>query len=317
MSQKRYRKTIESSTGDAMADCVLPEDLMLCIFTRLPVKSIHCFKSVCKPLRDVLSSPEFAKIHRAQFALNPENQSVITRERITKSDRTIWSISMLKIDSERKPIPFPQVYNFAEEFEIIGCCNGLICMDFLLGNGKRRLALWNPALNNMSVSLPDPEMEIVHPSLVSLGFGYNEEADDFKVIKIAELRNNNKKMSVAVYSSNSNSWSKIDVGFHFAADQSTNCTIVNGSPYWEASVYYGKRVWCVLMLEKWCSRSYLGRTLWGLEMEICYLWIGRVILVLSCVVWRKTRRFCRLMFGFLMTLGKLGGPRNIVLDRTG
>ncbi|KAL3645253.1 hypothetical protein CASFOL_010433 [Castilleja foliolosa] len=240
---KRIRKNSESPAAGAMAGCVLPEDIMLCILTRLPVKSIHRFKSVCKPLRDVLSSTEFVKMHRAQFPLNPENQSLIFHYGITKSDRTIWTISMLKIDSEKKRIPSPQVYYFADAFQIIGCCNGLICMDFLLGNGgKTRLALCNPALNNMSVSLPVPEMEIVHPNLVSLGFGYNEEADDFKVIKIANLGDCNKKMSVAVYSSNSNSWSKIDVGFHFAPYESTNSAIVNGSPYWEATVYHRKNV---------------------------------------------------------------------------
>ncbi|KAL3628722.1 hypothetical protein CASFOL_027768 [Castilleja foliolosa] len=213
MSQKR-RKTIESSPGLAMADCFLPLDMMLCIFTRLPVKSIHRFKSVCKPLRDVLSSPEFAKMHRAQFPLNPENQSVIVNKRIAKHNHTI---SMLKIDSdvEKKPILSPQVYYIAEAVNIIGCFNGLICMDFLLRKDKRHIALWNPALNNMSMCLP--------------------EAGDFKVIIIADLKDNNKKKSAEVYSSNSNSWSRMDVGFQFVMLEDTGTT-VNGSPYWEASV---------------------------------------------------------------------------------
>ncbi|KAL3634047.1 hypothetical protein CASFOL_021101 [Castilleja foliolosa] len=235
MPSKRIRKNSETPTGYAMADCVLPLDMMLCIFTRLPVKSIHRFKSVCKPLRDVLSSPEFAKMHCAQFPLNPENQLVIIKERF-KDKRTI---SMLRIDPdvEKKPILSPQVYNIAEAVNIIGCFNGLICMDFPLRKDKRRrLALWNPALNNMSVSLPVPETEIDSALFLSIGFGYNEEAGDFKVIIIAEFcKDNNKKTSGEVYSSNSNSWSRIDVGFQFDILEDFH-TIVNGSPYWEASV---------------------------------------------------------------------------------
>ncbi|KAL3628718.1 hypothetical protein CASFOL_027764 [Castilleja foliolosa] len=224
MPPNRNRKSSESpGAGDAMADCVLSEDLMLCIFTRLPVKSVQRFKSVCKPLRHVLSSPEFAKMHRAQFHVNPDdNPSVIIWNRPDKSiDHT--TISLLKIDSdvEKKPIHIsPQVYYFAEVVEFIGCCNGLICMSFL---GKQ-IALWNPALN-MSICLPIPEIEIDSHSLESIGFGYNEEADDFKVIII-------ENTSAAVYSCNSNSWSTIDLGFRFSAVLPTNNAIVNGCPYW-------------------------------------------------------------------------------------
>ncbi|KAL3628719.1 hypothetical protein CASFOL_027765 [Castilleja foliolosa] len=232
-----YRRTSESATGDAaMADCVLPLDMMLCILTRLPVKSIQRFKSVCKPLRDVLSSPEFAKMHRAQFPLNPKNQSVIICKRIIKYDQTI-PMPQVHYSVEKEPIPFPQVYYFAESVEIIGCCNGLICMNFLKRKwSDQRLALWNPALNNMSTCLPVPEIEIGSPSLVSTGFGYNEETDDFKVILIVESREIKNSSVVMVYSSNSNSWSKIDMVFQFIMLEDTNNVILNGCPYWEASV---------------------------------------------------------------------------------
>ncbi|KAL3628717.1 hypothetical protein CASFOL_027763 [Castilleja foliolosa] len=231
MDPKRNRKNSKSPTGDVMADCVLPEDIMLCIFTRLPVKSIHRFKSVCKPLREVLSSPAFAKMHRAQFPLNPENQSVIICNQTGKFDHT--TISLLKIDSdlEKKPIPPSQVYYIPKPIEFVGCCNGLICLSFL----DQQIALWNPALNNMSMLLPLPDLEVEDPETVSIGFGYNEEDDDFKVIIIVESKID-ENLSVLVYSANSNSWSKIDLGFHFSVVMCTNNVIVNGCPYWDSWV---------------------------------------------------------------------------------
>ncbi|KAL3628708.1 hypothetical protein CASFOL_027754 [Castilleja foliolosa] len=236
MDPKRIRKNSESPAAGAMADCILPEDIMLCILTRLPVKSIHRFKSVCKPLREVFSSPDFAKMHRAQFPLNPENQSVVIYGRKYNYDHTI---SLLKIqsDEEKKPtklaIPSHQMSYHAE---FIGCCNGLLCM--AIPHLGELIDLWNPALNNMSIHLPLPNLKVTDEEWVSIGFGYNEEADDFKVIRIVDLARNKKKIriGVEVYSGNSDSWSTIDVGFHFTVTVKRNEAIVNGNPYWIANV---------------------------------------------------------------------------------
>ncbi|KAL3628630.1 hypothetical protein CASFOL_027676 [Castilleja foliolosa] len=224
----------------AMDDCVFPKDVMHSIITRLPVKSIHRFKSVCKPLRKFFSSPKFAKMHRAQFPQNPENQSVVIYNFTTNYEHCI---SLLKIKpDEKKPtklvIPFPQVRDFAD---FIGCCNGLLCMAF----PRHFVALWNPAMNNMfkCIPLPDLEFAVTSPAMSSLGFGYNEEEDDFKVIRIAESMQD-RKVRVEVYSANSNSWSTINVGSQFAFIRFRNDAIVNGCPYWEAMVDEKKVVVC-------------------------------------------------------------------------
>ncbi|KAL3628446.1 hypothetical protein CASFOL_027492 [Castilleja foliolosa] len=228
MPSKRKRENNESPNADAMADCVLPQDLMDCIITRLPVKSIYRFKSVCKPLRQVFSSPKFAKMHRAQF---PQNQSVVI---FSHTAEYVNNVSLLKIksDEEKKSckldIPFPQVDDIAE---LVGCCNGLLCMSF----PSEFVALWNPALNNAFKCIPIPDLETKGPEMLSLGFGYNEEKDEFMVIIIAEL-DKDEKVGVEVYFANSNSWSSMYVGFQFSVFDFKNDAIVNGSPYWVAEV---------------------------------------------------------------------------------
>ncbi|KAL3644203.1 hypothetical protein CASFOL_012135 [Castilleja foliolosa] len=236
MNSKRKQENNESlpwkrkqeNNDESMAECVLPQDMIDCIITRLPVKSIYRFKSVCKPLRQVFSSPKFVKMHRAHF---PQNQSVVIYSRTVEY---INNISLLKIkpDEEKIPskldIPFPQVKDLAD---LVGCCNGLLCMSFPC----EFVALWNPALNNAFKCIPIPDLETEGPHMLSIGFGYNEEEDDFKVIIIAELEKD-VKVRVEVYSANSDSWSTIDVGFQFSVFPSKNSAIVNGSPYWVAEV---------------------------------------------------------------------------------
>ncbi|KAL3628709.1 hypothetical protein CASFOL_027755 [Castilleja foliolosa] len=235
MDPKRIRKNSESPTAGAMADCILPEDIMLCILSRLPVKSIHRFKSVCKPLRDVLSSPEFAKMHSAQFPLNPENQSVVIYGSRSNFHHTA---SLLKIESEEEMKPTKLAipsYEVPDIAEFIGCCNGLLCI--AIPQPGPFIDLCNPAMNNMSKRLPFPNLKVEDHEIVSLGFGYNEEADDFKVIRIVDSEKNKKtSIRVEVYSGNSNSWSTIDVGFQFSVFRNRNEAIVNGNPYWVAMV---------------------------------------------------------------------------------
>ncbi|KAL3628799.1 hypothetical protein CASFOL_027845 [Castilleja foliolosa] len=75
---------------------------------------------------------------------------------------------------------------------------------------------------------------------VSLGFGYDAEGDDFKVVRIVWLKNKrNLGMCVGcveVYSVNSDSWTTIDPGFEFSGLWNDSNVIVNGNPYWIVKV---------------------------------------------------------------------------------
>ncbi|KAK6148417.1 hypothetical protein DH2020_019329 [Rehmannia glutinosa] len=189
-----------------MANCVFPEDIMLCILTRLPVKSILRFKSVCKPWCKLIETPMFMKIHHQRFSNDPKNQAVII---YSLSGYHYHTMSLFKIESdEKKPTnldhPYPEIF-FRMDF--IGCCNGLICMGCPpLGQG---IVLWNPAMKLFnSVRLSKVDFGV--PEMVSLGFG------------------------------------TIKVGFHFRVLWTKNDAIVNGNPYWVAKIDENENAKCQL-----------------------------------------------------------------------
>ncbi|KAL3618616.1 hypothetical protein CASFOL_037698 [Castilleja foliolosa] len=128
-----------SAAAAALADCVLPEDIMFCIVTRLPVKSIHRFKAVCKPWCKLFTTAKFMKMHHAQLS---QNQSVmvlsphrgVTFSLFDTNDQKPTNLAdpfYLLDTNDKKPTnlahPFPEVL-FGMQF--IGCCNGLICVSF-------------------------------------------------------------------------------------------------------------------------------------------------------------------------------------------
>ncbi|KAL3628726.1 hypothetical protein CASFOL_027772 [Castilleja foliolosa] len=210
----------------ALADCVLPQDIMFCIVTRLPVKSIHRFKAVCKPWCKLFTTPKFMKMHHAQLS---QNQSVMVLA------PNLGFTFALFDTNEKKPTnladPFPEVL-FGMQF--IGCCNGLICVSYL--PFLQVIELWNPALK-LNKSLKWPKLAVRDTtSRVSLGFGYDNEGDDFKLVRIVVSVGEKKKMRVEaeVYSCNSDSWETIKVGLKFVVWWPKNDAIVNGNPYWVA-----------------------------------------------------------------------------------
>ncbi|KAL3628730.1 hypothetical protein CASFOL_027776 [Castilleja foliolosa] len=234
---KNNKQSISGPVSGAMADCILPQGIMFSIVTRLPVKSIHRFKCVCKPWLKLFSSPKFMKAHHTQLSQNPENQSVMVYCFSEKNGNTM-SLYRTELNWENPNIldhPFPK---WLQPMDFVGGCNGLICLSYPpLGQW---IELWNPALKKAK-SLPSPKLKAVRPAMVSIGFGYDDESDDFKVVRIVSVDKEKKKkkisVGVEVYSVNSNSWKTINVGFQFSVLETRNDVVVNEKNlYWVAKV---------------------------------------------------------------------------------
>ncbi|KAL3628736.1 hypothetical protein CASFOL_027782 [Castilleja foliolosa] len=197
----------ENSYNSSMANCVLPEDVMLCIFTRLPVKTILQFKSVCKPWRDLFSTPEFRKLHHIQFPSDQKNQSFIVHSYL-KNQFSIFNID----SSKKKPTildhPFAHTQNI--KLAIVGCCNRLVCIYRGLD-----IVQWNPAMKLFKI-VPIKDSG-PYFQMLSFGFGYDAAGADFKVVKIVcGIGKLNTK--------------------RFSGFTCRNDLIVNGNPHWVARV---------------------------------------------------------------------------------
>ncbi|KAH6797409.1 hypothetical protein C2S52_021963 [Perilla frutescens var. hirtella] len=217
-----------------MADCLLPQDIMISILTRLPVRSLLRFNSVCKPWLQLFATPKFIKLHHRQFSDDPENQNFIIYSLSETYD--VHTMSLLKIDSyEKNPTdldhPYPQIF-FRMDF--VGCYNGLICM--ACPPHGQCIVLWNPAMR-LSKFVRLSKVEFGDSDLVSLGFGYDDETDDFNVVRIVCLTGPKMRVAVEVYSAESDSWKTIKIGgLQFRVVSTKNDAIVSGNPYWVAKV---------------------------------------------------------------------------------
>ncbi|KAL3642444.1 hypothetical protein CASFOL_013259 [Castilleja foliolosa] len=209
-----------------MANNVLPEELMICILTRLPVKTIVRFKSVCKPWYHLFSTPEFKKLHQGQFSSNPEDQSFIIHSFNHWPSEPKDQFSIFNIEyGKKKPTILDHPFSHAQKhcLETVGCCNGLVRI-----RRGQDVVLWNPATKMYKIV---PLKDCGPNKFVSLGFGYDSSKADFKVVMV-----DTKLKSVEIYSANLDSWITVDVGFQFSWFKSTNDLIVSGNPYWVGRV---------------------------------------------------------------------------------
>ncbi|KAF8414201.1 hypothetical protein HHK36_002201 [Tetracentron sinense] len=211
----------------------LPQDVIMEILSRVPVKSLLRFRCVSKTWCSFVANPSFAKKHLNQATQN-NNPSLIFSHcfNLYSIDYEESDVAAVKLD-----LPFT---DFIDRVELSGSCNGLVCISDHSRNED--IYLCNPS-NREYMKLPVPCFDVPtneHTCFTSLGFGYHPAMDDYKVIRIIYLYDKPLKnidsyeCEARIYSLGTNSWRKIG---HVPLHVSTRCSVVlgNGILLWKAS----------------------------------------------------------------------------------
>lgn len=211
---------------------LLPEDITREeILTRLPVKSLVRFQSVCKLWESYLYDPDFVKARDARnMPQNPNNHADHLVALYSQTLRLLSPSNQTYKDTDTRVLPMFVYY-------LLGSVNGLVCVSkfntFFICNiaiGKVKAAKLAPRLYD-KYEYDDSYTRI-------LGFGWDHVRNDYKIvacyISYRERRG-------AVYSSSSGSWTQTVIpGLVFSnifQDVATVLTLtpttmVNNCPYW-------------------------------------------------------------------------------------
>ncbi|XP_060186993.1 F-box protein CPR1-like isoform X1 [Lycium barbarum] len=156
----------------------LPQELMLDIFTRLPIKSILRCTSLCKSWYSLLTSSNFISMHLNR----KQDEHILVRHFSRNPEKEIYS---LFCDNEnldqyaQYDLPF-NCSNFF--FNIVGSCNGIFCLNDEMSFCSA-FYLWNPSIRK-SVKLPNPTFRADGSFDPTLGFGFDPVTNDYKVVKV-------------------------------------------------------------------------------------------------------------------------------------
>ncbi|TXG52841.1 hypothetical protein EZV62_022010 [Acer yangbiense] len=196
----------------------LPPELIDNILLRLPVKSLCRFKCVSKEWIDLISNPNFVKMHLLRT-------QILGRTRLLVDG--MWDLFSVDLETvsnnDRNITMVGHEFSNPEEFNSIRCfgsCNGLLGL--ITDNDK--LFVYNPSTKKCK-QIPDSGGPARSTDLY--GFGYAESIDDYKLVKKSwpgEL--------VEVYSLEKNSWTSIENGFPFPVKYDEMGVYLNGVIHW-------------------------------------------------------------------------------------
>ncbi|KAK4419994.1 F-box/kelch-repeat protein [Sesamum alatum] len=178
----------------------LPQEILIEIFSRLPLKSVGKCRCLAKLWRKLLSTPHFIKshlthqTHQENLILNTPFDTIYSRSTI--KGNTIWKT-------------FPGL-DLCEWTAILGSCGGLVLM--VLESFERFLV--NPGTLQL-IKVPKPPLGLKRKESFSMhGFGYDSSGDDYKVVTLSYYNAGNEHRSddtfVDVYSVKRGVWKRVD-----------------------------------------------------------------------------------------------------------
>ncbi|XP_058217043.1 F-box/kelch-repeat protein At3g23880-like [Rhododendron vialii] len=251
-----------SRSSGARATSHLPFEIAIEILSRLPVKSLLRFKSVCKTWYDLIKTPDFISKHlQTQSALNFTSLLVTTYNCKTENHAVslIFNDGPIILDFpffSRGKFTLPGwEYTGRSYFSIGGICNGLVCIN--LTHFGYPLVLCNPSTRQFR-ELPTSKWpwldDHVHVKRVSFGFGFHHSANDYKLIRIVLYSSPMEEACIQadLYVMSTCTWREIDAdkvsvflgernnlgrfGSYVKMGGSCASAVLNGVFYWPACV---------------------------------------------------------------------------------
>ncbi|GFP87929.1 F-box protein cpr30 [Phtheirospermum japonicum] len=204
----------------------------------LPTEALVKFQCVCTDWRDLIRDRNFIKKHHRYLASKGKSYLLLIPSEHT-TDRAFRLLCDKTFDRALDiELPLDLI---PTSFVIVGSFNGLLCLADTTSFGTT-IYMCNPSIRKYrTINFPITDVNI------SLGFGYHDETDDYKVVRIAsspleedvtvnyigfETLNNTK---IEVYSLTTNLWKDIEVdNFPWELFDARSDVVVNESIHWKA-----------------------------------------------------------------------------------
>jgi F-box interacting protein len=199
----------------------LPDDVVVDILQRLPVKSLLRFRCVCRSWNTLIKTPSFIHSHLNQSIENHDGNRFPHPPVIVRYCASKPNVEHYKLFRDNESFEEDTELDFSIEscrlnhFRLIGSENGLMC--FL---EQDRFILWNPSIKKF-VNLPKPCITLKTHGRITCNqaFGFDPRTNDYKVVRIAFPHVSNwvlKETLVEIYSLSTGRWKISGASFPYA-----------------------------------------------------------------------------------------------------
>ncbi|VFR00473.1 unnamed protein product [Cuscuta campestris] len=185
----------------------LPPEVITLILSRLPAKSAVKCTAVCKSWYALIKDPSFISAHLQQAAALQDDYLLL----LGLCGSTLRMVYRLYRENdafeEYKQLLPPFKFGESRVFVICGMCNGLVCLAGF-DSDSCSIILWNISIQKHFI-FPTPDLPFEGRYKAAIGFGYDSESDDYKVLLIMPPVANEDLTEVWLFSLNRCSWTRL------------------------------------------------------------------------------------------------------------
>ncbi|XP_074267449.1 F-box protein CPR1-like [Silene latifolia] len=212
----------------------LPDDLIMDILSRLPVKTLLRFKSASKSLLNLIIRSEFVKLHLCRSQIR--NSSTILLHS-SEAFLAAFDFDQLQCPPVRLDT-HPDVIQYNYLPWLISTCNGVVCY-----KNNKEYVLYNQATRAYKkVPIQVIRLGSSHVTLCQEVFAYDCISDDFKIFSFINYFNEKDQpgSETYMYSFKDNSWSTIKSPPQDHRSHISCTRIANNFLYWKNNNYDSK-----------------------------------------------------------------------------
>ncbi|KAG2562039.1 F-box protein At5g49610-like [Panicum virgatum] len=197
----------EAAAAAAAAASLLTDDLIMEILSRLPVRSVHRFKCVCKRWRDLIACPA----HREKLPQTLAGFLYTTYPGGYRHHLAAVSAATV-IDSVDASLAFLRPMNYTK-IRLVDTCNGLLLCSCYNNNNEERLVVCNPATQRWTELPPPPQPQPTTDYCAQhLAFDPAVSPSHFCVLDFEATVKEWHLTGVSIYSSRTRAWTHRDIG---------------------------------------------------------------------------------------------------------
>ncbi|CAL8085817.1 unnamed protein product [Prunus armeniaca] len=190
----------------------IPDEVLIDILIRLPVKSLIRFMTVCKSWRNMIGRLSFIGEHLNRNLNNHAHTFLVALHNNGGTGDTGYSL----LSNETFEVCITVQHRSRKPFGIYGSSNGLLCLSYEKLNLNNPIWIYNPSLKKRVTLwqlLPGSGMSW-RPLFgygMTLAFGFHPGVNDYKVVRKVSIDVEELLSAVEIYSLSTKSWKTVDV----------------------------------------------------------------------------------------------------------